>query len=99
VERRNGGESIRPNPRYQRSYAIPHLAGRFIGEGHGQNRPSGHVVGAHQVGDAVGDDAGFAATGAGKDEKRAFGVFHRLALAGIQACEKIHGRLHFSTTA
>jgi hypothetical protein len=45
---------------------------------------------AHQVGDAVRDDAGFAAPGSSKNEKRAFGMLHRLALAGVQACEKIH---------
>jgi hypothetical protein len=37
------------------------------------------------------NDAGFTASGACKDKQRAFGVLHRLALAGIQACEKIHG--------
>jgi hypothetical protein len=39
------------------------------------------------------DDAGFATSGACKDKQRAFGVLHRLALAGIQACEKIHGNI------
>ena len=78
-------------PGDQRLHALPHLPGGFIGERHRQDRPSGHLVGAHQVGDPVRNDAGFAASGAGKDEKRAFGMLHRLALAGIQACEKIHG--------
>jgi hypothetical protein len=37
------------------------------------------------------NDAGFAASGPRKNKQRAFGVLHRLALAGVQACEKIHG--------
>ena len=41
--------------------------------------------------DAVRNDPGFAAPGAGKDKKGPFGMLHRLALAGVQACEKIHG--------
>ena len=49
------------------------------------------MMGAHQVGDTVRNYPGFAAPGTGKNEKRAFGVLHRLALAGVEACEKIHG--------
>ena len=93
------GSAIGTNSRHQGSYAIPHLAGRFVGEGHGQNGPAGYLVGAHQVGDAVRDDAGFAAASASQNEKRAFGMLHRLALAGIEACEKIHGSHYFSTMA
>jgi len=48
------------------------------------------VVGAHQMGNAVRDDTGFAATCTGKNEKRAFSMLHRLPLARVQTCEKIH---------
>ena len=41
-----------------------------------------------QPGDAVGDDAGFARSGAGQDEQRAFGGFNGGALFGIQIGEE-----------
>jgi hypothetical protein len=42
------------------------------------------------MGDPVRNDASFSAPGAGKYEKRALSMLHRFALAGVQACEKIH---------
>ena len=65
-------------------HPLPHLPGRFVGERDGQNRPARHLVSAHQVGDTVGDDAGFAAAGAGQHQEGAFGMLHRLPLAGVQ---------------
>jgi hypothetical protein len=67
-----------------------HLSGGLIRKSDSQNRPSGDVVGGHQMGDPVSNDAGFAASGTGENEKRPFGMLRRLALAGIQACKKIH---------
>jgi hypothetical protein len=43
------------------------------------------------MGNAMRNDAGFAASSSGEDKKRPFGMLHRLTLAGVQACEKIHG--------
>ena len=54
---------------------VPHLSGGFIGEGDGQNRPARDLMGGHQVGHAVGDDPGFAASGPGQDQQRAFDVW------------------------
>jgi hypothetical protein len=42
------------------------------------------------MGNTMRNDAGFSAPGASQDEKGAFRMFHRLTLAGVQACEKIH---------
>jgi hypothetical protein len=41
-----------------------------------------------QVGDAVGDDAGLAAAGAGKDQHRAFSSFDGFALLRVELVEK-----------
>jgi hypothetical protein len=43
-----------------------------------------------QVRQAMGDDAGFPAPGAGEDEQRSFDVGSRFALLGIEALEEIH---------
>ncbi len=43
----------------------------------------GTLMGGHQVGHAVGNDPGFAASGPGQHQQGAFDVFHGLALAGV----------------
>ena len=83
----------------QPAYPVPHLSGGLVGEGDGQNRPSRHLVGCHQVSHAVGYDPGFAASGPCQDEQRTFDMLHGLALAGVQAFEEIHGNTHFSTSS
>jgi hypothetical protein len=47
-------------------------------------------VGVDEVGDAVGNDAGFARAGTSEDEERAFDVSGGFALGGIEAFEKVH---------
>jgi hypothetical protein len=44
----------------------------------------------HQVRDAMRDDSGFAGTGAGEDEERAFGMLDGLTLTGVEALQKVH---------
>jgi hypothetical protein len=73
----------------------PHLSGCFVGESDGQNGPSWDSVDRDQMGDAVRNDPGFAAPGARKDQQRTFGVFDRLALAGIQTSEEVHVNTYF----
>ena len=41
--------------------------------------------GADEVGDAVGDDAGFAGAGAGDNKERAFDVFDGFPLGGVES--------------
>jgi len=71
--------------------AVLHLAGGFIGEGHGQDMPGAHAPLLHQVGDAVGQDARLAAAWPGQHEHRAIARAHRLALLGIHAAEDLRG--------
>ena len=47
-----------------------------------------HALLLDQPGDAAGDDAGFAGTGAGKDQHRALGGFDGLALLRIELIKK-----------
>jgi hypothetical protein len=68
--------------------AFSHFRSGFIGEGHRQNGFRHDSGMFDQVGDAVGDDAGFPAARAGKDEHRTFGGFDRLALLRIELIEK-----------
>ena len=49
---------------------LAHLAGGLVRERHGEDPPRRDVLHAHQVGDAVGDDARLARPGPGKDEER-----------------------------
>ena len=77
--------------RQQAVQAIPHFPGRLVGEGHRQDLPGGYAALAHQVGDAVGDDAGFAGAGAGDDEQGAVGVQHGLLLGFVEALQDGRG--------
>jgi len=48
------------------------------------------AVAADEMGDAVRNDARFAAPGASQDQQRTFGVRDGFALLGIQALQEIH---------
>jgi hypothetical protein len=65
--------------------AVGHFAGRFVGEGDGQDLPGGEAHFAHQVDDALGEDAGFAAAGAGEDED---GAGDGCLLLGVQTLDE-----------
>ena len=67
-----------------------HFFGGFIGEGDRKDAVAGDFVGVDEVGDAVGDDAGFARAGTGEDEEGAVDVGGGFALGGIEAFEKVH---------
>ena len=67
--------------------AIAHLFRGFVGERDGQDGFGGHSVG-DQVCHAIGDRAGLAGAGAGKDQYRAFGGFDGQPLFGVQFVEK-----------
>ena len=48
----------------------------------------------HDAGDAMRDDAGLAAPGAGQDQQRPFRVGDGFALRGVQSLQKIHDPLN-----
>jgi hypothetical protein len=63
--------------------AAPHLAGGFVGEGHGEDPPRIDAAG-HQIRDAVGDHARLAAARAREHEERALGQADGLPLRRVQ---------------
>ncbi len=90
AERVEGGDQRLGQRRVaqQPVHALGHLAGGLVGEGDGQDGVGRDVFLADEPGDAMRDDAGFARSGAGQDEQRAFGSLHRGALFGIQMFEE-----------
>ncbi len=66
---------------------LAHLSRRLVGEGDGQNLPGRRQVLLQDVGDAVGKNAGLAASGAGQHEQRALGGDNRLALRLVQGID------------
>lgn len=53
--------------------AVAHFARGFVGEGDGEDAPGGDTLFLDKVGDALGEDAGFAAARSGEDEDGAIG--------------------------
>src|ERR1700722_13367811 len=68
--------------------ALAHLRGGLVGEGHRQNGFRHYTLVFDQIGNAVGDDARFAAARPGKDQHRPVRSFHGLALLRVQLIEK-----------
>ena len=68
-----------------------HLARGLVGEGHREDFARTRPALAEDMGDAAGQDAGLAGTGAGQHQYRTIQRFHCLALLGIEAVE-IRGR-------
>ena len=68
--------------------ALLHFLGSLVGEGQRENIPCGDAV-VKQIRHAAGQRAGFAGTGAGKDQHRAFQRFSSQALLGIE-----HTQIH-----
>ncbi len=67
----------------------PHLAGRLVGERHGQDLAGSSAALLDQPGDPVREDSGLAAAGAGKDQQRPIARRHRGALRGIERGQDI----------
>ena len=72
-----------------------HFPGRFVGKGQGQNMPGLHPM-VDQIGDAVGQGAGFAAARAGQNQHRPLQRFSGFSLHGIE-CGQIHHKPSFSS--
>ena len=66
-----------------------HLAGRLVGERDGKHLPGAGAPGHQDVGEAGGQHARLAGSGAGQHQQRTVHGLHRLALLGVQAGEVI----------
>ena len=74
-------------PLSRASGARLHLARRLVGEGDGQDLLGRDALVEHEVGDAVGDDAGLAAARPGEDQDRPVGGEDGLPLLRIEPVE------------
>ena len=63
---------------------LPHLPGRLVGEGYGQDAPGGDATLGDQIGDAVGNNAGFAGAWSGDNQQRPLSAEHGLLLRLVQ---------------
>ena len=78
----------------QKSHAGFHFTGGFVGEGNREDVVGRHTGLADQVGDAVGEDAGFTRTRTCQDESLPGGGGDGEALLGVETGENIHsGRI------
>ena len=66
--------------------ALAHLLGGLVGEGERQDVEGRHALLDH-IGDARGQHARLARTGAGDDERRGVVIDHGIALCGVQALQ------------
>ena len=73
----------------ERHDALAQLPGGTVRERHRQDRPRPDALDADQVRDAVGQDAGLAAAGAGEDEERAVGGRDSTSLLRVQAADDL----------
>ena len=71
--------------------AVAQLTRRLVGEGDGHDARRRHADLVDQVGDAMRDDAGFAAAGPGEDEKRSLTVDDGFVLGRVKPFEYGHG--------
>jgi hypothetical protein len=65
--------------------AHPHLLGRLVGEGDGQDSLRRHAAVEREVRDPVGNDPRLPAAGAGQDQDRPGDGLYGLALARVEA--------------
>ena len=89
VERRHPHAGCTSEPSSDSTRAA-HLFRGLVGEGDGEHFVRLGVAVADQIGDAAGDDARLARSGAGEDQQRALGVKNRVALFGIEGVEELH---------
>ncbi len=76
--------------------ALAHLFGGLVGEGDGQDVVGGDAAFLNEIGDAVGDDAGFAAAGAGEEKHGAVDGEDSLALLRVHVGEEIGHKVYFT---
>ncbi len=69
----------------------PHLVGRLVGEGDGEDLPRRGVAGGDEMGDAVGKDPGLARSRPRHHQQGAAPVDHGPALGVVQALEQLVG--------
>src|SRR3954451_19221431 len=81
-----------PGPAEETLQAFPHLTGRLVREGDGEDLIWFRTDRVDEVGDAVREDARLARAGPGDDKKRPFRRQNRLPLSRIQVCEVLLGR-------
>ena len=79
-----GGDERQVAPAQQFADPLCHFPRRLVGEGNGHDVPGAYPPLPDQVGDAVGDDAGFARSGAGQDQQRPLAVQHSFLLGGVE---------------
>ena len=80
---------IVPARAQQLGYALLHLCGGLVGEGHGQDALRRNPFNLNEMGNPIGDDAGLAAACPGQNKQRPLGLFHRGALLFIELVEQI----------
>ena len=90
---RDGMEGADPHRRLGRAELLrqpgPHLPGRLVGEGQGEDPLRLGDARPDEIGDPHREHAGLAAAGAGEDQQRALLVDHRLALGRVEG-EDVH---------
>src|SRR4029077_2704533 len=88
------GEEAEPlyGPAEETLQALPHLPGRLVREGDGEDLARLRTDRVDQVCDAVGEDARLARTCTHDHQQRAFRGKNGLPLSGIQVCEVLLGR-------
>ena len=64
--------------------ALPHLAGRFVGEGNGQDLTGPRISGLQQTGNTPGQHAGLTRARTGDNQQCRTPIAHRLPLARVQ---------------
>src|SRR5579875_3139114 len=74
---------------YQTLEALAHLLSGLVGKGDSQDLPGRHLFMLYQVGDAVRDDARFAAAWPGQNQYRSLCRCDSLALRLIESGENI----------
>ena len=75
--------------------ALAHFFRGLVGEGDGEDVVGGDASFFNEIGDAMGDDAGLAAAGAGEEEDGAVDGEDSLTLLGVHVGEEIGHKLYF----
>ena len=91
---KGGDEHICPRSPQHGVHTFPHLSGRLVGEGDGQDLP-GHDPLIDQVGDPVGQDPGLSGAGSRQHQKGPLRMLHGLPLSVIQFHQH---RIHLSAS-